>query len=1174
MRIRVELFLYSVLFLAGQASGGSIVIPAWAFDRGNVVIDANPAGYADAGPVVVSGPKAPWGWSVEYDIDIPVEGNYSFQVCYASPDARPVQVYIDRKNITKLGQTITLDPKSSGQPDQFSGNSSAARWEGARNIWGRLLSIKLTKGSHTLKLMRRGPLPHLVALRADSKTEFPANWKPAQYRVGDIQSVPEKFRNALPPAKISRAVVLQREIKRMIRLYGPRYPQGPLHLNQAAALEKKPNDKALTALHHQVSAFWIKEVPKKRRGPELVIPAWTFDRGNVKIYASPDLFADHGPLIASDPKQTGPSVVEYDIDFPVTGEYILKVLSVSAKARPMEVFVDDKSMGKICYDISYGSAPFEIPVHFSGKSSARKDRKYTPLKKWDAPRTLSITKGKHTIKFLRNGALPHILEFKMESAESFPKGWTQALREMPHLDSVPVRDQSVFLAADSVNMGALRQSIEDRIKTLGSAYPEGPKFLKRLEEFEKKKSTLRVCSLLGGKNTTTRTWESEEGMPEQQRTMEKKLSALRRDALLADPAMKFDKLLFFKRKTYPGNVYMDNKMNSPGGSICVLSPVSPEGKVTRLIPELDGGIFTRFDLSFDATKMVFGYKKKDERFRLYEIDVDPAKGIMVPGSLRQLTFDSEDEAKALAEVKELYKGWHERGFHFDDMDPCYLPNGKIIFSSTRSMRCVFCHPATVATLYVVDGDGKNMRCLSAGPLSESDPCVLDDGRVVFTRWEYIDKGLGNGQSIWAIRPDGSGVDHIYKNTTVRPAQMLNTRSIPGSRKLITVGSPHSGGRLGGPVILIDNRATRRSAEAMECITPEVSYPCGYPGRWDMGFFREPYPFSEKLYLVSHLVGVRGKSNPYGIYVLDKWGNRTKLHHDPTLSSHQPVPLRPRLTPLQIAPIHSNHANKKTGTLFVQDVYQGMTGIKRGRVKYIRVMGALPWPWNEKGIFRLSAHGTVHRKKVYGIATVHKDGSAAFTAPAGENLFFQALDENYMQLQHMPTFINLRPGEKRSCVGCHEKRRKAPSANRARPMAMGHPVEKLKNQPGDTGPDTIHYVRDIQPILDKNCVSCHGKKNPAGKLNLTGEWTDYWTRSYEEITGKGLVSTRNSGYGRSGFYARPPLNFGSHLSKLAKQIQKDPCKGKLTKEEFIKIVTWIDANSPFLGIYGERGGKKN
>jgi hypothetical protein len=235
------------------------------------------------------------------------------------------------------------------------------------------------------------------------------------------------------------------------------------------------------------------------------------------------------------------------------------------------------------------------------------------------------------------------------------------------------------------------------------------------------------------------------------------------------------------------------------------------------------------------------------------------------------------------------------------------------------------------------------------------------------------------------------------------------------------------------------------------------------------------------------------------------------------------------------------------------------------------MGALPWPWEEKGVFRLSDHGTVHRKKVYGIAKVHEDGSAFFTVPAEENLFFQALDADYMQLQHMPTFINLMPGEKRACIGCHEQRRKAPSVADARPMAMEHPAQALVPQPGDSGPRMIHYVTDIQPILDKNCVSCHGSKNPKAQLDLTGELTKDWTRSYESLTGKGLVSVRDARYGRSGFRPQPPLNFGSHLSRLVAQIRKDPCKGTLSREEFIRIVTWVDANSPFLGKYGEHGG---
>ena len=473
----------------------------------------------------------------------------------------------------------------------------------------------------------------------------------------------------------------------------------------------------------------------------------------------------------------------------------------------------------------------------------------------------------------------------------------------------------------------------------------------------------------------------------------------------------------------------------------------------------------------------------------------------------------------------------------------------------------------------MDADGKNMHCLSGSPLNEIDPCLLDDGRVVYTRWEYVDKGLGNGQSLWAMRPDGSGVEHLYKNSIVRPAQLLNARNIPGSRRLVTVGAAHCGGRLGGPVILVDYRLTRRDPEAMTCITPEIAYPCMNHAKYDMGFFREPYPFSEKFFLVSHSPAPQGTG--YGIYVLDGWGNRAELYRDPEISCFQPIPLRPRPKPGEIASFETiDMKQAKTGTVFVQDVYEGMTGIERGRVKYLRVMGALPGPWNEQVIFRVSMHGEVHRKKVHGIAKVHEDGSACFTVPAEENIFFQALDENYMQLQHMPTFINLRPGENRSCVGCHEHRSKAPNVAGASPHAWDHPVQALMPQPGETGPFMVHYVEYLQPILNKHCVGCHSGANPKGRLDLTGETTNEWNRSYENLVGKGLVSVRDCRYGRSGFRPEPPLSFGSHLSKLVERIRHDPCKANLTREEFIKITTWIDANSPYLGKYGVQGGSKN
>ncbi len=254
---------------------------------------------------------------------------------------------------------------------------------------------------------------------------------------------------------------------------------------------------------------------------------------------------------------------------------------------------------------------------------------------------------------------------------------------------------------------------------------------------------------------------------------------------------------------------------------------------------------------------------------------------------------------------------------------------------------------------------------------------------------------------------------------------------------------------------------------------------------------------------------------------------------------------------------------------MQDVYEGMTGIERGRVKYLRVMEAMPWPWFEKGRFRNGLPQSVHRKKIHGVVKVHEDGSSHFKVPAEKAIYFQALDKDYMALQHMPTYVNLMPGERRSCVGCHESRSKAPNVPRSW-QAMKHSIQTIAPQPGDTGPRPIHYLTDIQPILEKHCVSCHSGEKAKGRLVLTNEPSvnvgDVWNRSYTNLVGKGLVSFRDSKYGRSGIQHLPPLSYGSHLSKLTERIRKDPCKGNLTREEFIRIVTWIDVNSPYYGDY--------
>lgn len=1097
------LAVWLVAFPAARADAGSLVIPAWAFDRGNVQIHADPGEYADAGPVVVSGDRKPWGWSVEYDIEVPVAGSYNLWIRYASAESRPVQVYFDNVNQDKACNEVSLAPASAAKPNIPTWKSSGARWEVLRTRFGRPAGLS-GKGKHTIRLTSRTPLPHLVALRLDTEAAFPENWTPPRYKVRDLDSIPEKFRAAFT----------------------------------------RPGDVDVAALRQPV-----KGTPDAAPGG-LEIPAWTFDRArNALIYASPDQYADNGPVVGSKPGLTDgeEAAIEFDIEFPADNNYALHFRYVSAEARPVEVSVDGKPMGMGCIGATYGSAPYEQPVVFTSNSSGEPTRWEGVFENGQLAR-MPIAKGKHTLKFARRGPLPNLIAVRVSP------GWDAPPRRVRHFNEVPVRDRAVFLPPDAVNVDALREAIRDTIKTFGSRYPGGETYLKRLAELEKNGSS--VFSAAGGRDgyTMTRTWASEEGKPEAERTVEGQLAALRREAMLAHPALAIDKLLFVKKTPNGGHIYEGHLQRQMGGSLCVLSPVSPDGKVTDLAPQLAGGRFSRFDISFDGRKVVFGYMTKDGPFRIYEIGADGT-------GLRQLTSFEGSEAKSI-----------------HDSDPIYLPNGKIMFVSSRCRQAVFCFPATVSNMYVMDGDGTNVRRLSYSPLTEMGPSLLDDGRVAYTRWEYVDKGLGNGQGLWSMRWDGSGVDHVYKNSITRPSGMLYPRSVPHSRLFVTVGNSHMS-QQGGPVILIDNRTTRRSTEAMTCITPEIGYPCMYTAKWAMGFFQDPYPFSEKFFLVSHIPGGKDEKAQYGIYVLDAWGNRAKLYDDPEISCFQPVPLLPRRMPVDIAsskPVRKEAAvgglagtddsKKAQCTMFIQDVYEGLTGIERGRVKYVRVMGVLPWPWDENGMFRIGLPGDVHRKRVYGVAKVHEDGSAFFTVPAEENIFFQVLDENYMLLQHMPTFINMMPGEKRGCIGCHEHRRKVPSVAGGMPLAMNHPVQELAPQPGDAVPRMVHYATDVQATLDKHCVGCHSGPAAAARLDLTGAPTESWCRSYENILGRGLVGARECGFGRSGFRPGPPLSFGSHVSKLAYRIREAPCKAGITQDEFVRITTWIDANTPYYGTY--------
>lgn len=671
------------------------------------------------------------------------------------------------------------------------------------------------------------------------------------------------------------------------------------------------------------------------------------------------------------------------------------------------------------------------------------------------------------------------------------------------------------------------------------------------------------------------------------------VQALRRDVLLdANPLVDFDRLVFIKRYTYQSShFYTDfiDGVGNFGGNLCILDLRS--GEVSDLLPQMEHGIFGRFDLSFDARRIVFDWKSEaQEGFRLYEVGVDGT-------GLRQLTFRPDDEDERIAKYDNSSNGGTARMYFHqtDDMHPCYLPDGGVCFTSTRCEYGTLCdapdHLST-AILHRINGDGGNMRALSNSAVSEFSPSMMADGNILYTRWEYVDKGQLGIKCLWAMRPDGTGSREIYGNDIQFPPTMLHGRQIPGfSNLFVMLGTPHYPQSGIGTVIRVDTTKNIRTREPMTYITPhvDIQQEGGWnhlvDGRWTRHtngpLYMDPYPLSDRVFLVSYNPDKPWNDvRAYGLYLIDESGNHVPIYQDEEFSCWQPTPLRPRPAP-PVLPSEKDLdlAARGLAECIVQDVHRGMEGIEPGQVKWLRILEQIPRPWacrrqwedaNHTGL--ISRGSSLAAKALHGIVPVHEDGSARFLVPAGRNVYFEALDENFMELQRERTYVNYMAGETRSCVGCHETPDATPKASGATPLAMLAPAVLPQPQPGDlVAARPLHYPTDVQPVLDRHCTGCHGETSPAAGLELTGTLTQYFSRSYENIWRRRLVKTFDEGSDWGGTAYSPPLTIGSHASRLVQQIQRG-CPGEeqsLPLEDQLKITTWVDANAVYYGSYWGR-----
>ncbi|MHC4628686.1 MAG: HzsA-related protein, partial [Planctomycetota bacterium] len=674
----------------------------------------------------------------------------------------------------------------------------------------------------------------------------------------------------------------------------------------------------------------------------------------------------------------------------------------------------------------------------------------------------------------------------------------------------------------------------------------------------------------------------------------KKAYDLRRRIALSNPLLDFDKIVFIKRHRATFNHMCDQYYGInilPEGGIYVLSdPFDENPRLHDVLADsvvergrlkgqrLTDGSFLSPDLSYDGKTVIFAYVecKGDRNHRHH---TDPSRGHWN----RQRCYHIFKVNVDGSGLEQLTDGT------WNDFDPCWLPNGRIAFISERRggyLRCGRVCPTY--TLHDMNADGSDIRCLSLHETNEWHPSVTHDGRIIYTRWDYVDRHGCTAHLPWITTPDGRDSRAVHGNFAPRELRAdmeLDVRAIPGSHKFVATGAPHHGQAFGSLVVFDPYIEDDDVMAPVKRITPEVDFPETQDGAQVYG---TAWPLSEKYFLCAYdptmprRMGLQGREprpGRYGIYLLDVFGNKELIYRDPEIASQSPMPLRARLKPPTIPDesVRVAEGEPAEATLAVVNVYDTLKPWPETmRVKSLRVYQILPMtvpsgaPPHETSLREPTAgDSVVLARYVLGTVPVEEDGSAHFTVPARKELFFQALDEDGLAVQSMRSATYLQPGERLVCQGCHEPRHRAPGMPSRLPKAMTREPSKLKADVDGTNP--FSYPRLVQPVLDKHCVQCHAD-NPDDAPRLDSEviakgngGRQRWYASYHSLA-------REYGFWSYGGRHRTiPGEFGARVSKLYELLQEGHYDVKLSEEEIHRIVVWLDSCSMFYGVYEKEGG---
>jgi hypothetical protein len=555
-------------------------------------------------------------------------------------------------------------------------------------------------------------------------------------------------------------------------------------------------------------------------------------------------------------------------------------------------------------------------------------------------------------------------------------------------------------------------------------------------------------------------------------------------------------------KAYAGNGKPDES------DLCLLDGATGE---VRILLAGDGGSVRDPHVHYDGRTVLFSYRRPGtDSYNLYEIGADGT-------GLRRVTETP-----------------------YDDYEPAYLPDDDIVFISTRSQRWVGCWMTQVGTLFRCDREGGNVRPLSFNLEHDNTPAVLPDGRILFTRWEYVDRSQVGYHQLWTMNPDGTAVMAYFGNQRHYPL-FIDAKPVPGCEEVLSIDSPgHGRSDHRGHVCTLTPRYGPDDPRGCRRITRQ-------------GAFNDPAPIDGTSFLVASqkrlLFGTReGDLVPV-------------LTYKGQANLHEPALVRPRVRETVIA--DRTDSRQPTGRMVLADIYAGrnMEGVRRGEIKKLLVLEILPKPVNFSGGMDLTSWlGTFLLERVLGTVPVEPDGSAYFEVPVGRCVLFVALDAKDLSVKRMQSFTNVMPGETLGCVGCHEPRTQAPPSGAAAvPMALKRAPSRI--EPFAGRPDVLDFRRDVQPVLDKHCVTCHSYEDPQGRVVLTDDLGVRWSISYYTLLATGQVAD-----GRNGLGNQKPRTIGSAASKLMSKIDGSHYEVTLTGDEWRTVWLWLESGAPYAGTY--------